>query len=129
MRNIGPCAFCQEPAITCCEWPVDRYLLDSVDRVKVGDRVRRATERRGRPPAIVEFITPWFPSNTSPQDGYLVELKLPKRTRPAVMPYGHILQVLRSTPCGMPVCEDHLRCVEPGVEYCQDHWHSWSMVA
>jgi hypothetical protein len=29
----------------------------------------------------------------------------------------------------MPVCEDHLRCVEPGVEYCANCWGLWERVA
>ncbi len=39
------------------------------------------------------------------------------------------VRVEREQPCLMPVCELHLRSVYDGVEYCQDHWHSWESVA
>jgi hypothetical protein len=86
--------------------------------------VRRAIDKTGRPPATVRYLDDRLPN------GFIkVVLAIRNKDKEIQVCLDSPVQVERSTPCGMPVCENHLRRVEPGVEYCADHWHGWEAVA
>lgn len=131
MRNRGECGFCSDRAVTLCEWPVERFRTAQYKDLKVGDRVRRALDRlKNRPAATVSSIAPWFAVDTDTMpSGLQVCLEIRNKTKEIIVRAWSPVQVERRQPCGMPVCENHLRSVEPGVEYCRDHWESWSAVA
>ena len=97
----------------------------------MGDRVRRAVDRlQKRPPAKVIHIAPWFAQagDTIPA-GLQLCLLIRAKTKEVIVRGCSPVQVAREQPCGMPVCEDHLRRVGDGVEYCCGHWEAWEAVA
>ena len=125
------CKFCDQPAVACCEWPIEGFKVVHYYELKIGDRVRRAIDRlQRRPPATVTHVAEFFRTNT---DAYASDLQICLRIRgkdkEIIVKKLSLVQVAKEVPCLMPVCEDHLRCVEPGVEYCMDHWNAWSAVA
>ena len=131
IEKFGSCKFCDQPAVACCEWPVEHFVLTSYELLKVGDRVRRAFGGKGQqPPATVIFVGPGLRKRAIrfPARLQIFLAIRGKQKEFLVFPYSPV-QVAKECPCLMPVCENHLRCVEPGVEYCADHWQAWSAVA
>ena len=99
--------------------------------LKVGDRVRRAIDRlQKRPPATVSHIEDWYATDFEMVPQHLqICLRIRGKEKEIIVMRYSFVQVAKECPCLMPVCENHLRCVEPGVEYCMDHWNAWSAVA
>ena len=125
------CEFCDQPAVAKCGWPVGKFVTVRYKNLKVGDRVRRAVDRlQRRAPAVVESVEPLFLSECRTMYWDLqVCLKIRGKTREIIVKPDSRVQVERPGICLAPVCENHLRRVEDGVEYCQTHWTSWAEVA
>jgi hypothetical protein len=125
-----PCQFCKQPAVARCEWGVEGLRAVTYADIKPGDRIRRVTDScHRRKPAVVAEV-----SNINDQGEEMLttlRLVLQLSTGLRVVYHSRFARVMavREVPCLAPVCENHLRCVEPGCEYCADHWHAWEAVA
>lgn len=129
-RHAPACRFCGLPVAARCAWPSELFVRVLYRHLKVGDRVKRTIESDAlslRPAASILHIEP------IELKGYIDAMRIVlgiggRQKEIEVRGYSPVL-VLRQQPCQMPVCENHLRRVEDGVEYCADHWHAWSEVA
>lgn len=131
MRRIGePCSFCGAEALARCEWPVPRFVVVCYDDLKVGDRVRRNIDRlQRRAPARVLELAPYRVPGALLDAGLQVTLGIRGKSKTVIVLQESRVQVEREQPCLNAVCENCLRRVEDGVEYCRDHWNSWQAVA
>lgn len=117
------CAFCSQPAVDSCAWPVYRFVKATYGDLAIGDRVRRAHDKTARPPAVVGDIEPL------PNEFVKIGLVIGKRYKPIQVRSTSPLQVERAVRCGAPVCESHLRQVDDRIVYCADDWRAWQGIA
>lgn len=126
MLGPGRC-HCGLRAVAVCMWPVERFARTTYGCLQVGDRVKRATGgSKDRPPATVMHVAKWSGSSdgTGPY-GLQIELKIGTRVKEIIVLRESRVMVARMGPCLATVCENHLRRVWDGVEYCQSHWGAW----
>lgn len=125
------CRFCASPWAARCSWPSADFIRATYREIKEGDRVRRSTESASlaaRPSAIVRSIEPLAFEGFS-DDLIIIVLQIGTKGKEITVRKDSPVRVLRPQPCGLPVCESHLRRVWDGVEYCAEHWHAWQAVA
>lgn len=127
-KSAKKCRFCDKRAVAYCNWPEGRFAQALYRELQPGDTVRRLQHKgNSKRPATVWHVS------TIEKEGYidarLIVLKIGSRFKEITVRGYSLCQKEIQGPCSVPVCENHLRCVEPGVEYCYDHWRSWEAVA
>lgn len=121
------CHFCKDPAVNVCGWLVPKFVVDKAGALVVGDRIRSYHGARGhkaeRAGMLIVDIT--YHRGTA----MTLRLRAPGG-QPVDMgtfsDYG--VQVERPRPCGVLVCEAHVRDLD-GAMHCRDHWQAWEAIA
>ena len=144
------CEFCDATnGLEMCCWPVLRFKVVRYQDLKIGDRVRRASDRDKsirpdkekfvvlRPncrlsPATVTGIEGWRETDTGQRYCWWLKVYLsmktaagkPRHKVASVLPHSHVLLECK-TVCRALVCENH-RCERgPKAVYCAWHWRAW----
>jgi hypothetical protein len=118
------CHFCKDPAVNVCGWLVPKFVVDKAGALVVGDRVK-SYHGRGGSMAVIGI------ERLARGSGTAMTLRL---RAPSGQPVDmgtftdYAVQVERPRPCGVMVCEAHVRDLD-GAMHCQDHWQAWEAVA
>ncbi len=124
------CHFCGEPAHGKCCWPVEAFVPVAAKDLKEGDDVCRLDETspRGRGAYISDLCL--APGGRKMYVRIMILHKNGRsRSKRVMAPINNTFRAKRKGVCGLPVCENHLQARGPGVYVCEQHWHSWSLVA
>lgn len=123
------CAFCKQPSIGACSWPVQRFVVDELENVHPGDTICRFKEDPSRRRGTARVAT------IEQSLGGLLRVTLTilridgKRSQKVfeANPFARV-RVLRTVPCGAEACENDVRDVGDRL-YCRDHWTAWECAA
>lgn len=119
---LGRCAFCEATeGLYLCAWPVWGFEATAYGALRIGDQVRRITDKRQRRPATVVHLVKQDVRDY-PDPRVFVTISIGSRLKEFAVYQRSPVQVLKDRNCDTPCCELH-RCERgPGATFCASHW-------
>ncbi len=118
------CVVCREPGPYFCDWNVIGSRVIEVRELVVGDYIHRKN-RPERKAQVLSIIPGVYPKNNRLVVVKLKVLSGEIREREFKWDKYSTCMALRPGPCGVAVCEAHVRELGDRRHVCQGHWDAW----